>query len=112
MNPLLTWLTCTLAASASPTVIRDVNVVDGQGAQGIHDVWWDDGVIIGFDLDSGDLPEDAQVFDGAGYTLLPGLVDTHVHISLAPGNAWYQETTAERTQRRARIPIRRARRTC
>jgi imidazolonepropionase-like amidohydrolase len=73
--------------------------LDARGSQGVHDVWLHEGRIKSFGLETE--PPDARVFDGTGKTLLPGLIDAHVHISMAPGAAWREESTTDRRRRRA-----------
>ena len=61
-------------------LIRDVHVVVGDGSELPHqNVYIKDGVI----REMTDAPlekKTAQVIDGAGKTLMPGLIDCHVHI--------------------------------
>ncbi|MDP2315828.1 MAG: amidohydrolase family protein [Pseudomonadota bacterium] len=40
-------------------------------------------------------PEGARVLDVAGGTVMPGLIDAHVHLSLSPGAAWRKDTPEE-----------------
>ena len=87
-----------LALAHAATLVRDVRVVDARGDQGVHDVLLDGGRIAAFDPT--DPPADARVIDGGGRTMVPGLIDTHVHISMAPGGAWREEPDDARTARR------------
>lgn len=69
------------ADDAPPEVsfaIVGAKVFDGEAFQPEHDVWVEDGRIrsIGPALD---LPADLARVDGRGQTLLPGLIDGHVH---------------------------------
>ena len=72
---------CALAVSAhaQPVVIRNVRIFDGEKIIDANSVAVADGkiVTVGKDVAS---PPDAQVIDGRGDTLLPGLIDSHVHI--------------------------------
>ena len=77
------------AAAGDRLFIRDariVDVVDGSvGAQ--QDVLIEDGRIATI----GDLePGDAEVIDGDGLYLVPGLIDGHVHLDGVPGMDWEQ----------------------
>lgn len=56
------------------TLIRDVNVFDGERTQSTTDVLIDGGVIAEPDGRAVD-----AVVEGAGKTLLPGLIDAHTH---------------------------------
>lgn len=64
------------------TLLQDIRVVDGMGNQPQtgQDVLIVDGKIqaVGRNLDA---PSDARVIDGEGLTVLPGLIDAHVHIT-------------------------------
>ena len=62
------------------TVIRDVRVFDGEHVIDTATVIVRDGRIaeVGRALE---IPADAVVLDGAGHTLLPGLIDAHTHTS-------------------------------
>lgn len=65
-------------ADANVTLVRDVRVFDGKSAHEHRSVLVRDGEIADADY-RGTLPPDARVVDGAGRTLLPGLIDAHVH---------------------------------
>ena len=61
-------------------VIRDVHIIVGDGTELVHqNVYVKDGLIK--EITSEDVGDKtAQVIDGAGKTLMPGLIDCHVHI--------------------------------
>lgn len=76
--------------AARTIAIVDGLIIDGTGAQAIPDglVLIEDGRIthVGGKA-SREVPRDAQVIDAAGASVLPGLMDVHVHISLnGPAN--------------------------
>ncbi len=75
----------TLAASleAQTTLIRDVRVFDGTDTSGPTSVLVRDGRIAAIGTQQA-VPAGADVVDGSGMTLLPGLIDAHTH---AFGNA-------------------------
>ncbi|MEV0624597.1 amidohydrolase family protein [Nonomuraea wenchangensis] len=60
------------------TLIRDVRVFDGERSVPRTDVVIEGGLITAVGAGAG-LPADAEV-DGAGRTLLPGLIDAHTHV--------------------------------
>jgi imidazolonepropionase-like amidohydrolase len=66
------------AAFAAPTLIRDVRVFDGEAVHEHRSVLFDKGYIVDADF-RGAAPRDARVVEGAGRTLLPGLIDAHTH---------------------------------
>jgi imidazolonepropionase-like amidohydrolase len=76
------------AASPPPAtgrlVLRDVAVIDATGREpfGRDDVLVEDGVIARIGGPVGKRVAGAQVVDGSGCTLLPGLTDAHVHFAL------------------------------
>ena len=65
------------AAQAQSVFFRDVRVFDGERVVPQTDVLVEDGMISGV----GDVqaPQDAEIIGGRGKTLLPGLIDAHVH---------------------------------
>lgn len=76
------------ATSSQPTarnafVIRNVRVFDGERVIEANSVAVADGKIVAVGTNVASTP-DAQVIDGSGDTLLPGLIDSHVH-------AWIRE---------------------
>jgi imidazolonepropionase-like amidohydrolase len=73
-------LTCsaTAAAFAGTTLVQDVRVFDGKSAHEHRSVLVRDGLIVDGDY-RGKAPAGARVVIGAGRTLLPGLIDAHVH---------------------------------
>ncbi|PAQ08307.1 metal-dependent hydrolase family protein [Mesorhizobium temperatum] len=61
-------------------IIKDGKIIDGTGKEAfLGDVLIDDGRIVAADLDIAGC-SDATVIDAAGHTIIPGLVDPHVHI--------------------------------
>ncbi len=71
-----------LAAFSLPapaaTLVRDVRVFDGAQMHAKRSVLIDQGKIVSADF-KGAAPAGATVIEGAGRTLLPGLIDAHVH---------------------------------
>lgn len=61
------------------TLIKSVRLFDGQDIHAKADVLFRDGKIVEVSKESINAPSDAQIVDGAGKTLLPGLIDAHVH---------------------------------
>jgi imidazolonepropionase-like amidohydrolase len=67
------------SSTAAPVLFRAVRVFDGERVHARQDVLVRDGRIaaMGTSLAA---PAGAQVVDGAGRTLLPGLIDAHTHV--------------------------------
>jgi imidazolonepropionase-like amidohydrolase len=74
---LAAGLACS-TATASTTLVQDVRVFDGHAAHEHRSVLVRDGVILDADY-RGTPPAGARVVAGSGRTLLPGLIDAHVH---------------------------------
>lgn len=76
--------------AAPPLAIQGVTVIDGTGAPPLVDAAV---VVEGRRIaavgpaSAVDIPEGAQIVDGHGGTLIPGLWDLHVHVSKARANA-------------------------
>jgi len=85
---LLAWSSCTNSADETATqiLIKNVNIFDGISeklAMG-QDVLVEANLInkIGKGLQAG---KDANVIDGGGRTLMPGLIDMHTHLMFRYG---------------------------
>ena len=81
-----------VAVSASHVLIRDVRLIDGTGAPARSDMSVEvrDGRItrVAPTAELGDVPG-AEVVDGVGQTLMPGLVMLHEHMFYPSGQARY-----------------------
>ncbi|MCE3263087.1 MAG: amidohydrolase [Pseudoduganella sp.] len=66
------------AMAAETTLIRNVRVFDGETVHAGRSVLLDGGKIASADF-KGAAPAGAKVVDGAGRTLMPGMIDAHVH---------------------------------
>ena len=72
-----------LAAGAAPLLLRAGHVVDARGARGPVDILLRDGRIAAI---APAIPGDgAHVLDLDGGTVVPGLIDAHVHLMEVPG---------------------------
>jgi imidazolonepropionase-like amidohydrolase len=71
-------LGCSATALAAVTLVQDVRVFDGERMHARRSVLIDGARIVSADF-RGKAPAGAIVVDGAGKTLLPGLIDAHVH---------------------------------
>lgn len=60
------------------TVIINANVFDGISMLGKRNVVFQSGKILSV---TDEIPLGAEIIEGAGFTLLPGLIDAHVHTS-------------------------------
>ena len=75
-------LAASVTASAQSTfVVRDVRLFDGERVTEHRSVVVRDGVIAQVGGAEDAVPAGAQVVDGRGRTLLPGLIDAHIHLS-------------------------------
>src|SRR4051812_9069123 len=74
-------------ADAKALLIRGANVIDGTGAPPRPAtsllIRGDRIVAVGPDAEFGEQP-DAEVIDARGLSLIPGLIDAHVHIGHSP----------------------------
>lgn len=66
------------SARAGTTLVQDVRVFDGKAAHEHRSVLVRDAEIVDADF-RGQVPAGARVVAGTGRTLLPGLIDAHVH---------------------------------
>jgi imidazolonepropionase-like amidohydrolase len=75
--------TLAVAAPAGDFVIRNARIFDGDRVLSRGDVWVENGLIraVGPDLAT---PASVPAFDATGKTLLPGLIDAHVHTMGSP----------------------------
>jgi imidazolonepropionase-like amidohydrolase len=85
--PLLVLLSCfTVSAQQSekPLVFQNVDVFDGSRVIRNTNVLVRDGMVraVGRDIP---VTSSAEVIDGRGKTLLPGLIDSHVHLGIVGG---------------------------
>lgn len=76
--PLLLAMLSAMPARADTWLIQDARVFDGQRMHASRSVLVD-GARIADDNFKGKAPAGAKVIDGKGRTLLPGLIDAHVH---------------------------------
>jgi imidazolonepropionase-like amidohydrolase len=103
---LLCWLLLVAGeAAASDLVIRDARLIDGTGAEpraGVSILVRGARVEeIGADVA---VPAGAQVIDAEGGSVIPGLIDAHVHLFSVPGSSIRGENEAhKRTQRRRQL---------
>lgn len=65
-------------AYAAPTLVQDVRLFDGKAIHEHRSVLFERGVIVDADF-KGSAPAGSRVVNGAGRTLLPGLIDAHTH---------------------------------
>src|SRR5262245_4727396 len=69
-----------LAQGAHGFAIRDVRVFDGTKTSEHRIVWVENGKIVKVGGTGMRLEQETATIDGTGMTLLPGLIDAHVHI--------------------------------
>lgn len=69
------------------TVIRCGTLIDGTGAEPVRGATLtiENGAIVTVDP-AGGIPRDAEVLDASGMTVMPGMIDCHVHLSSNPSS--------------------------
>lgn len=74
------------ATSASTVIYRGAVIIDGTGApaRAGFDLIVRGEMIAGVVAEGADTPKDAEVVDVRGLYLLPGLIDSHVHLATPP----------------------------
>ena len=73
---------CCVSEGVTPQLLHGGNVFDGRDFVGARDVLISDGVIA--DVDVGlSVGTDVEVVDCSGRTVMPGLIDAHVHLAWA-----------------------------
>ena len=67
-------------------LLRDITLIDGLGNPPVEhrDLWIEDGFIKAVTDTGQPVPDGVELIDGRGLTVMPGLIDLHVHIGLAP----------------------------
>lgn len=80
--------TPTAPCDRSPLLVRDVSVWSPEGIQARRDVLVSQGrvqSVLPSRRAPKDVPKGARIIDGRGQTLLPGFIDSHLHLSF---NGW------------------------
>jgi imidazolonepropionase-like amidohydrolase len=70
---------------ASPLLVRNTTVWTRDGLLTGRDVLFRDGRVVAVEPTRRSRPEQVRTIDGTGQTLLPGLVDAHLHLSIPGG---------------------------
>jgi len=84
---------------AQDILIQNARLIDARGDMGIHSILISDQIIQA--IDPQELPPSIRTIDASNHSVLPGLIDSHVHITMAPGEAYRNETPEERSIRHA-----------
>lgn len=71
-------LSLSCLALGAATLVQDVRVFDGRAVHERRSVLFDDARVVDADF-RGSAPARARIVQGAGRTLLPGLIDAHTH---------------------------------
>ena len=83
------------SANAESLLLRGGLVWDGTGAEASQvDVLIEEDRIVGIGS-ALEVPRDATILDVAGQWVMPGLIDSHVHLTSVPGAAYREESDAE-----------------
>jgi len=84
-----------------PTAIRGATIFDGEGGQIANGtVILAGGVVQAVGGPDLAIPEGAQVIDGTGKFVTPGVIDVHSHLGDYPRRAWTRCPTGTRRRRR------------
>jgi cytosine/adenosine deaminase-related metal-dependent hydrolase len=73
------------ACGAPPILVRNVGLWTRDGIVAGRDVLFRDGRVVSIDPTRAHTGTGVRVIDGTGHTLLPGLVDAHLHFSIPGG---------------------------
>ena len=84
---------------AEEILIQNARLVDARGDLGIHSILISEQKISA--IDPLTVSENIQIIDGSNMSVLPGLIDSHVHISMTPGNVYRNDTPEEKHHRHA-----------
>lgn len=90
------FIPCVSVAETSPVLLKASRLIDGHSAAvwGPSSVLVQDGKILA--LNPSSVPQDARVIDLGDRTVMPGLIDAHVHLTIRSGN--YQRELLEMSQ--------------
>src|SRR5207244_282458 len=81
-------------AADRPIVYRDAALADGAGPslrKGVSVLVRDRRIVwIRPTSDEGTLPRDVRIIDAGGTTIVPGMVDSHSHLTLPGGSHWIE----------------------
>ena len=73
------------ACDSSPLVVRNANLWTRDGVVRNRDVLFRDGRVAAIEPSNAKQPDGATTIDGTGHTLLPGLIDLHLHLTIPGG---------------------------
>ncbi|TFU03258.1 amidohydrolase family protein [Polymorphobacter arshaanensis] len=97
---LATALAAALPVNAEITAIRAGHVITdaSQPARGASTILVENGRIIAINDAAAAIPAGATVVDMSGKTVLPGLIDVHVHLGGYSDDPWYAGVAPKRTE--------------
>ena len=85
------WLLWNMAFAQDAWMLENVRIVDALGAREVAALVVEDGRIVHL----GEAPpRDLPSVDARGATVVPGLIDAHVHLSMTPGGAFMTDADA------------------
>ena len=73
------------ACDSSPLVVRNANLWTRDGVVRNRDVLFRDARVAAIEPSNAKQPDGATTIDGTGHTLLPGLIDLHLHLTIPGG---------------------------
>jgi imidazolonepropionase-like amidohydrolase len=86
-----------VSAYSSEYLIQNIRVIDGSGDQGIHSILVQGDRIAA--IDPIDISDETVLYDGTGKSVIPGLIDSHVHITMIPGEPFVERDMQQRIER-------------
>lgn len=75
-------------AQENSVLIENIRILDHKGDLGVHDILITGDRISGWDSET--IPTNVTRIDGHQKTLIPGLIDSHIHIAKTPGSQFIE----------------------